>query len=1368
MSFSIIISLNKREVKKKHHFSVDGKGILLENGENRRHRKRRFSGEDMIVLMEIGELLECFLILIGIFLTERYIFLEKGMEPKKQRIFYLISVLLVRLFYALAGPDGATVMILIVGGMNISLARKKHRVRGFFLVFPILGIINGLVLPIIFIPVQLLDLPRRSVLFYAFGADAVIGFLLLFFFIQGREWRRKFEEESAHRHLQKWETFLLCFDGIQVLFYSDLFSRVAAGSVPEKYKLNVFLIAITSFTMTATVIGLILQGNKRCFYYDQELAMQRVEYEKKRAEYEKEKAEASNKAKSVFLSNMSHEIRTPMNAIVGMTDILLRGEHSKQTREYLNNIKNSGEALLTIINDILDFSKIESGKLEIVEEEYEPMSMLHDLAMIFLNRIGNKPIELLYDIDKDLPTKLYGDGQRMRQIIINLMNNAIKFTDKGYVKLSVQMGEETENGRELTFEIKDTGQGIREEDLGKLFDSFSQVDTRKNHQKEGTGLGLAISRQLVELMGGRIGVESTYGEGSTFSFTVPQKVVDVRLAARLKEESKKSVLGLRIADPDVREGLVQLADTYQVVYADVTDKAVGACDFLLTDDCNAVTEEEREQLEKAGGVLCVLQNPMMECCSDRNTAVLNKPIYSLNFCQLLNHEELVFRSASQEELYFTAPKARILVVDDNEMNRKVARGLLEPFQMQIDMAVNGKEALRQVQEKQYDMVFMDHMMPVMDGIEATREIRRLEDEAFQKLPIIALSANATSEAKEMFLQAQMDDFVAKPIKTKQIAKCILRWLPKELVEEGKPPQIAITAQGEAASEGFGEENGVRPAQDAEALPVIEGLDVAEGIRNCGSKKLFLELLGDFYKLIDQKCTKLTKCLADGMLRDYTIEVHALKNTARMIGAMELSRLFYEMEQLGNAGETEQIKQRMPRLLELYQSYKPVLAEYGKASEENQIRVSSKEMRQTLMRLHDAMDGFDLDEADRAMKELETYVFPADLQPMLEELRAYVADVAMEDVLRLTQELCEKIKESVRPDEESSTVSAAAGENGANTTILLVDDDAINVKAVTEMLKEEYRVLAAKSGSEALKLLTECMPELILLDVHMPGMDGHDVIHILKKDPAYSDIPVIFLTSDENENTEIQGFSEGAIDFIRKPFRKDVAIQRIRRILELSYLQKNLKQEVDKQTDVAEKRRERVERMSLQMVQALAHTIDAKDSYTNGHSTRVAEYSVLLARRMGYAGEKLEQLQYAALLHDIGKIGIPKEIINKPSKLTDEEYEVIKTHPAIGSNILKEISEIPDIAIGARWHHERYDGKGYPDRLKGTEIPEIARIIGVADAYDAMTSNRSYRDLLSQETVSRELEKGKGSQFDPQIAEIMLELIREDTDYRMHE
>ena len=539
------------------------------------------------------------------------------------------------------------------------------------------------------------------------------------------------------------------------------------------------------------------------------------------------------------------------------------------------------------------------------------------------------------------------------------------------------------------------------------------------------------------------------------------------------------------------------------------------------------------------------------------------------------------------------------------------------------------------------------------------------------------------------------------------------------------------------------------------MPVIEGLNVAEGIQNCGSEELFLELLGDFGRLIDMKCEKLENLLAEHMLRDYTIEVHALKNSARMIGAMELSQLFLRMEQLGNEENLEEIEKNMPKLLSLYRSYKPILGKYMRAQTEERVNASYGEMRDALLRLQNAIDQFDIDEADRQMKLLETYRFPDGLQTMLERLGAYMADVAMEDVTELAQKMIDALAELEKTEREKPLV-------------MLVDDDEINKKAVTGMLQEHYRIIGAASGKQALELLEKAVPDLILLDVHMKGMSGHEVIRTLKENPAYADIPVVFLTSDEDESTEIQGFSEGATDFIRKPLRKRVAIRRIDRILELAYLQKNLRQEVERQTEVAERRRKSVERLVIQMVQALANTIDAKDSYTNGHSTRVAKYSAMIAARMGYTGEKLELLRYTALLHDIGKIGIPEEIINKPSKLTDEEYQIIKTHPVIGSNILKEITEIPDIAIGARWHHERYDGKGYPDGLKGTEIPEIARIIGVADAYDAMTSRRSYRGIIPQETVMGELERGKASQFDPQIAEIMLGLIREDTAYEMHE
>ena len=531
------------------------------------------------------------------------------------------------------------------------------------------------------------------------------------------------------------------------------------------------------------------------------------------------------------------------------------------------------------------------------------------------------------------------------------------------------------------------------------------------------------------------------------------------------------------------------------------------------------------------------------------------------------------------------------------------------------------------------------------------------------------------------------------------------------------------------------------------LAEIKGLNIAEGLKNCGSEELYLGTIENFYKLIDTKSAKIEECLMAGKLYDYTVEVHALKNTARMVGARELSELFYRLENLGKEENLEEIKRKTPAALELYRGYKELLKEI-KSKGPDRVEADAQSIVEVLKRLYQAIDTFDLSAADAAMAELDNYILPKDLQPLAKELDLALSDVAMEEVLRLTEEMCQQLEK--------------------RALVLLVDDDEINRYVVTKLLKDEYRILSAESGEEAFSILEQQIPDLILLDVYMPQMDGHAVLQKLKATEAYADIPVIFLTGDEDESTEVQGFSEGATDFLRKPLRKNVAIQRMNRIIELSYLQKNLKEEVARQTEVAEKRRRKVERMSLQMIRALANTIDAKDSYTNGHSSRVAKYSVMLAGRMGYNGEKLEQVQYAALLHDIGKIGIPKEIINKPSRLTDEEYEIIKTHPAIGGNILDEITEIPDIAVGARWHHERYDGKGYPDRLMGEEIPELARIIGVADAYDAMTSKRSYRDVLSQEIVLAEIEKGKGSQFDPVIAEHMISIIKKDTTYQLHE
>lgn len=614
---------------------------------------------------------------------------------------------------------------------------------------------------------------------------------------------------------------------------------------------------------------------------------------------EKERADEANRAKSNFVSTISHEIRTPMNAIVGITDILLRKKRDKEDTDYLMNIKSSGDALLLIINDILDYSKIEAGQMNVVEAEYSPSVMLSDMHMIFVTRIGSKPVELKYEIMEDLPGTLYGDGLRIRQIIINFMNNAIKFTDEGNVTLSVKALKEEEDIITLEFSITDTGLGIKEEDIGKLFSSFSQVDEKKNHSKEGTGLGLAICKQLAELMGGYVGVESTYGKGSRFYAVIPQRIIE-------REPSK-------------------------------------------------------------------------------------------------NVERTV-----KSEFNFCCPDVKLLLVDDNEMNLKVAKGLLEPLKMDIDIAMNGKQAVEMVQSREYDIVFMDHMMPIMDGVEATSRIRMLEDDYFSKLPIIALSANVTEEARKEFEECGMNAFVAKPIKMNEVCDALIRFLPEDIIHEVLNEEVTEQKHEDLWDEQLEWLRGYKMPDSSDSVKVIP-LHVDDGIESCGTKELYISLLGDFYKYIDIKATKIEKCLADHMLRDFTVEVHALKNTARMIGALELSDEFKHLEELGNAEDEDNIASLTPGVLERLRGYKTLLAPFATSSNEDKKDVSTDEIIEVINQIKNAMDTFDLDGADEAMKKLLDYKVPEELVTKVNELDALIADVAIEESMVLCDELAAALK-----------------------------------------------------------------------------------------------------------------------------------------------------------------------------------------------------------------------------------------------------------------------------------------------------------------------------------------------------------------------
>ena len=737
-------------------------------------------------------------------------------------------------------------------------------------------------------------------------------------------------------------------------------------------------------------------------------------------------AQRANHAKSAFLANMSHEIRTPINTVLGMDEMILRESGEREILSYASDIQTAGRTLLSLINDILDFSKIEEGRMEILPAQYELSSLINDLANMIRIRAEKKGLLFTINADREVPHLLYGDEIRIKQIALNILTNAVKYTEKGEVKLDISFTKQAENEILLTFTVSDTGIGMKEEDMDRLFSPFTRIEEKRNRSVEGTGLGMSIVKQLLSLMGSELQVKSVYGEGSVFSFTIQQKVVkwDAMgdLSARFKKDSEE-----------------------RTVY----------------------------------------------------------------------HE------------LFHAPDAKVLVVDDTEVNLAVIKNLLKKTQIRIDTAASGREALAAAEKMRYDVIFIDHMMPDMDGMETLEKLRK---QAGKDLPVcIALTANAVSGAREMYLNAGFADYISKPVDGRRLEEVLRHYLPAEKV--------------------------LKPSD-------------------------------------------------------------ALRHTA-----------------------------------------------------------------------------------------------------------------------------------------------SSADINGQ--TILVVDDDEVILKTAEEILGKDYRVLCCQNGTDATSIAAKEQPALILLDINLVGMTGFEVLDGLRADISTRELPVMFVTADEDKEKEAMALKHGALDFIRKPFVPEVLLQRSRRIILLDRYQKDLQGEVQKQTG-------RAERLTKEMMLALSQTVDAKDHYTNGHSGRVASYAAEIGRRMGKNFAEQKKLYEIGLLHDIGKIGVPEEIINKTERLTDEEFAQIKQHTVIGHDILKRIEDLPELKLGARSHHERYNGKGYPDGLSGDSIPEVARIICVADCYDAMTSTRTYSDPKPQAAVRAEIVRCSGTQFDPVIAEIMLAMIDDDRDFIMNE
>lgn len=686
-------------------------------------------------------------------------------------------------------------------------------------------------------------------------------------------------------------------------------------------------------------------------------------------------AELSAKQKSDFLANMSHEIRTPMNAVLGMAEMALREEMTPQAKEYIRQIRAS-------------------GKMNIVEVVYEPLSIINSLSNIVNTRIGSKKLEFTVDFDAKLPHKLYGDNIRVQQILLNLLNNAVKFTEKGEVHLQITFDEIDSETIMLKAVVSDTGIGIKEQDFEKLFQSFQQVDSKRNRNIEGTGLGLAITQQLLKLMEGEISVESEYENGSTFYISLPQKIIDPAPSIPVPDSDLKA--SLIIENEFVLRQVCKDLSALGIKYTNLEEHGnlESVTDGYIIVEKHLFGDRIKKSLADNPKLKCLLIAPF-ESAADINmprVKMLHKPVFSLGLYSALGLGDNLAEigDSNEDNFRFIAPDAHILIVDDNPINLTVASGIIEPLQMQVDTATGALETIEKVKKVKYDIVFMDHMMPEVDGIETTHIIRRLIV-GYEDVPIIALTANAIGGTKEMFLREGMNDFVAKPIEVTDIVAAIRRWLPKEKI-------VPIT-----------EHEKVKKSEKKQEL-VIEGLNTQHALALLGSEKLYMQILKEYYMSIEKRAAIISDMLQKNDIKGYTIEVHSLKSTSRQIGADELADLAASLEKAGNEQNVDLIFAKTSDLIADFLEYKKILAPVFPDVEENSSQGSANvdDVMKLLGEMTEALDEFDTLLVDEAVEKMSKMHFPDNQKELFKKLK----EAAETTDIELCSEIVEEWKKLI--------------------------------------------------------------------------------------------------------------------------------------------------------------------------------------------------------------------------------------------------------------------------------------------------------------------------------------------------------------------
>lgn len=739
------------------------------------------------------------------------------------------------------------------------------------------------------------------------------------------------------------------------------------------------------------------------------------------------RAEKAEKSKSEFLANMSHEIRTPMNAIIGMCELALRERHVTDTvREYCLQIQNSGRSLLSIINDVLDFSKIESGKMELIEDEFNLASTLNDVINMAMTRMGDKQLELVVRVDTNIPKGLIGDEIRIKQIMINLLTNAVKYTHEGGITLRVSQTIR-EYGINLNVSVEDSGIGIKRENIDKLFSSFQQVDSKKNRAVEGTGLGLVITKRLVNSMGGFIKVKSEYGKGSEFSFVIPLKVSDRKPFVSVRESEKINAASFidvnKFKNPSLKlqykRFLTEIGNSLQVRnflcnrFEDLTMRInrgnITHC-FIGKEEYLSNKEYFESIADRV--TVVIVQNRKDSVEVPANMRCIYKPIYELPIAGIFNNESMIvnLQESKRGGISFTAPKARVLIVDDNVINLQVAVGLMQPYKMQVLTVESGVEAIRMLNSKDFDLVFMDHMMPEMDGVEATQIIRNREEAYYKKLPIIALTANAVGGARESFMANGFSGFLAKPIELAALERILKQHLPKELIEK---PRTSINVDNSKIEIADLE---IKTNERIEKL-----IDVKTGLFYTGdSRDAYLTILKTYVGKGREKVSLIGSFYAKADWKNYIIEVHALKSSSMSLGAKNLSDMAKRLELAGKSGDIQIIRDGHDELMQKYYEVielgeelielneKEAVQEAGKEAKGETRNIDFNQLCSMINGIRESCMSYDSDLIIEQAKELEQCIYNDEkLSDVSQIIKSAADDFDYDKVIDVLREITQK-------------------------------------------------------------------------------------------------------------------------------------------------------------------------------------------------------------------------------------------------------------------------------------------------------------------------------------------------------------------------